>query len=138
MSKSVLFVCYGNACRSIMAEALARHHFRESLTIGSAGLAALGEVPQSTLDVLKEARVSCEGLHSKDIDEVDTGRFDIIVNLTEFSIERFIPNGFHGTVIDSYIPDPFGRSLDSYRIARTAIERIILEKLPKWLSEPSE
>lgn len=136
MEKGVLFVCYGNACRSIMAEALAKHHLDGSMRIASAGIAALGSIPLNTLEVLKEASVSCEGLYSKDIDEIDTGEFDIIVNLTDIPIERFIPRGFHGRIIDSYVRDPYGGSLKSYTHTRDTIEQIILEKLPTWLNSP--
>jgi arsenate reductase len=136
MKKGVLFICQGNACRSIIAEALAKHHFDGLLRIGSAGVSALGSIPLNTLEVLKEVNVSCEGLYSKDIDEIDTRGFDIIVNLTDFPIDRFIPNGFRGKVVDSYVRDPYGRNLDSYRQTRNAIEQILLDKLPKWLGGP--
>ena len=42
MTKRVLFVCYGNACRSVMAEALARHYWGDKLEVASAGLHSLG------------------------------------------------------------------------------------------------
>ena len=71
MKKSVLFVCYGNACRSIMAEALARHHWGEKLEVASAGVSALGYIPEETIKVLDEVGVSTDGLYSKGLNEVD-------------------------------------------------------------------
>jgi len=133
MGKGVLFVCYGNACRSIMAEALARHHFNGSFKIASAGIAALGSIPPNTLEVLKEVNVSSKGLYSKNIHEIDSKEFNIIVNLTDIPIGRFIRGDFKGKIIDSCVRDPYGGSLDSYRQVRDAIEQILLENLPKWL-----
>lgn len=133
MGKRVLFVCYGNACRSIMAEALARHHLGDSLLVASAGIAPLGRIPRDTLEVLEEKNVSSESLFSKDLELIDIRRFDLIVNLMDLPIERFIPNGLRSKIRDRYVEDPYGRSLDSYRNARDTIERMVLEELPKWM-----
>jgi protein-tyrosine-phosphatase len=43
--RSILFVCEGNTCRSVMAEALAKERFRESVRVASAGIH-----PQSASD----------------------------------------------------------------------------------------
>lgn len=136
MEKSVLFVCYGNACRSIMAEALARDRFDGWARIASAGIAALGRIPPNTLEVLEEVNVSREGLTSKDLDQIDVSRFDVIVNLLDIPIERFIPRRFKGRIINRHVRDPYGGDLDAYRQARDAIDRIILAEFPRWLSGP--
>jgi arsenate reductase len=136
MVEGVLFVCYGNACRSIMAEALARHHFDSSLRVASAGIAALGHIPLTTLAVLREVGVSCDGLYSKGLDQLDDGHFNIIVNLTNTPIRRFIPHGIQGKLIDSSVPDPYGSDLDTYRRTREAVSQLIFEELPKWLNGP--
>ena len=75
MIKSVLFVCYGNACRSIMAEALANHHWGEKLEVASAGLRALGYVPGATIEVLREIGIPTHGLYSKGMNELQTASF---------------------------------------------------------------
>lgn len=136
MAQRILFVCYGNACRSIIAEALARHHFDGSLQVASAGIAALGRIPSSTLTVLREVGVSCDGLYSKGLDQIDAGQFDFIVNLTDIPIGWFIPQGIGGRLIDSPVPDPYGSDLDAYRRTREAVAHLILEELPKWLNGP--
>lgn len=48
----VLFVCTGNACRSPMAEALARHFVPDVIAASSAGLAPLGYISSPTVAVL--------------------------------------------------------------------------------------
>jgi arsenate reductase (thioredoxin) len=60
----VLFVCSGNSARSIMAEALLRHHASDRFRSASAGMEP-STVNPLTLRVLAEIGVSTEGLRSK-------------------------------------------------------------------------
>jgi protein-tyrosine-phosphatase len=102
--------------------------------VASAGVEPLGHIPPLTLLVLQERSISCEGLYSKGLDEVDLHRMDLIVNFTGFPILELVPESFRTRIVDSYVPDPYGRGLDSYRLARDVIEQIVLTRLPKWLS----
>ncbi len=60
----VLFICSGNSARSIMAEALLRHHAAERLEVHSAGMEPKGVNPLS-LRALEEIGVSTDALSSK-------------------------------------------------------------------------
>jgi arsenate reductase len=71
MPEGILFICLGNSCRSIMAEALARQFFPGPVKIGSAGIDPLGFVTEETIKVLEEAGVATEGLRSKGLSEID-------------------------------------------------------------------
>ena len=133
MKKSVLFVCFGNACRSIMAEALARHYWGEKLEVASAGVSALGYVPWETTSVLEEMGVSTEGLYSKGLGEVDIDGFHLILDLVHYPLEGVIPPSFQGKVIPWHVTDPFQRGLDSFRQTRNTIEWLVTEKLSEWL-----
>lgn len=133
MKKSVLFVCYGNACRSIMGEALARHHWQDKLEVASAGLSALGYVPEETLSVLEERGVSTRGLYSKGLAEVELDSFDLILDLLEYPLERLMPPSFKGKVIHWHVRDPFAESLDGFRETMDTIEWLVTEQLPKWV-----
>lgn len=66
---NVLFLCTGNSARSILGEAVINHvggdHFRGF----SAGSTPKGEVHPLTLDTLRRAGISTEGLRSKAWDE---------------------------------------------------------------------
>lgn len=64
----VLFVCTGNSARSIMGEALLRHHAGERFEVFSAGMEPKGLNPL-TLRVLEETGVSTAGLASKNTTE---------------------------------------------------------------------
>jgi arsenate reductase len=138
IKKGVLFVCYGNACRSIMAEALTKHYWGAKLLVSSAGIAPLGRVAESTFEVLKEAQIPCERLFSKGFSAVDFEFLQLIVNLTDSSLDGLIPRSFIGRTIDWYVRDPYGESLDSFRKARDAIEWLVTEKLPLWLGMRTE
>ena len=133
MRKSVLFVCYGNACRSIMAEALARHHWGERLEVASAGVSALGYIPAETKNVLEEVGVSTEGLYSKGLSEVDIEGFHLILDLVLYPLEGMIPSTFEGKVISWHVRDPFMECLSSFRQTRDDIEWLVTEKLFEWL-----
>jgi hypothetical protein len=98
MRKSVLFVCYGNACRSIMAEALARHHWGEKLEVASAGVSALGYIPEETINVLDEVGVSTDGLYSKGLSAVDIDGFHLILDLVLYPLEGMISPSFEGNL----------------------------------------
>ena len=66
----VLFICLGNSCRSIMAEAVARHRCGDRWDAASAGLSPLGIVAPETLKVLAEIGVNPAGLRSKGLRRV--------------------------------------------------------------------
>ncbi len=133
MRKNVLFVCFGNACRSIMAEALARHYWGEKLEVASAGVSALGYVPEETIHVLEEIGVSTEGLYSKGLNEVDIDGFHLILDLVLYPLEDMIPASFEGKLIPWHVRDPFQGGLDSFRETRNTIEWLVTEKLSEWI-----
>ena len=133
MPDGILFICLGNSCRSIMAEALARQFFPDSVRISSAGINPLGYVSEETLHVLAEWGVATEGLWSKGLTEIDCAAFSVLVNLTAYSIDAILPRDCRGRIIHHPMADPFGRSLEAYRQAREAIRRFITEDLPPLL-----
>ena len=130
MSKpKVLFICLGNSCRSIMAEALARHRCGGSWEAASAGLTPLGLVAPETLEVLTEMGVSTAGLRSKGLEEFDLAEYGLLVNLTEYSLIGRLPPDSAARVRRRPVPDPYGGSLEGYRRSRDAIDRLITQEL---------
>ncbi|SPJ15005.1 Protein-tyrosine phosphatase, low molecular weight [Syntrophobacter sp. SbD2] len=128
--KRVLFLCYGNACRSIMAEALARHFWGEGMEACSAGLMPLGYIPSETLEALREAGISTDGLYSKGLSEAHPADIDYLVNLTQFEVGPFIPPVFRGKLILFPVRDPFGQGIESYRKVREELKGLVRQKLP--------
>ncbi|MBM4274809.1 MAG: low molecular weight phosphatase family protein [Deltaproteobacteria bacterium] len=125
--QKILFVCLGNSCRSIMAEALARHFHPGHWEAASAGLTPLGYVVEETVQVLEEMGVNPEGLYSKGLKEVDLAGFQAIVNLTEYNLKRYVPDALRGRLINRPVEDPYDLDLTAYRRAREEIILLLSE-----------
>lgn len=69
---NVLFLCTGNSARSIVGEALINHVGNGRFRGFSAGSTPKGEVHPLTLETLRKAGISTDGLRSKPWDEFAT------------------------------------------------------------------
>lgn len=118
-----------------MAEAIMRHRWKGKYEAASAGISPLGRVSEGTLIVLNEVGIPADGLYSKGLREVELESFDPIVNLSEYPLEQFIPWRYESRIVNCYVNDPYGQSLEAYRRARDVIERLILDKVPEWLGD---
>lgn len=78
----VLFVCTGNSARSVMAEALLRHHGGDRFEVHSAGTAPKGLNPL-TLHVLAESGIDATFARSKSTDEFLGQSFDYVVTVCD-------------------------------------------------------
>ena len=67
---NVLFLCTGNSCRSILAEALFNHLAPSGMRAMSAGSNPTGRVHPLTLALLEREGISIKGYHSKSWDEI--------------------------------------------------------------------
>lgn len=130
MPKSrVLFICLGNSCRSIMAEALARHRCGDRWAAASAGLNPLGFVAPETLEALAEIGVSTAGLRSKGLEEFDLSEYRLLVNLSGHSLTGHILPKYADRLIHCPTLDPYGCGLEVYRQSRDAILQVIIREL---------
>jgi arsenate reductase (thioredoxin) len=109
----VLFVCFGNACRSPMAEAIARTDAGDVIEAASAGLYPLGEIPLHTREALKQNGYSADGLDSKRIAPEAWKRADLVINLSgrlrELEFEEY------EKVQDWDVGDPYGEDAATYQ-----------------------
>lgn len=121
----VLFVCFGNSCRSQMAEGFAKALGGGNWEAESAGLFPARAVAPLAQEVMKEKGISLEGQFPKSLDDVATEDYDLIVNM---SGEPF-PKQVRAPVIEWEIPDPIGGSVEDYRRTRDTIERRVRELL---------
>lgn len=62
---NVLFLCTGNSCRSILAEATFNHLAPDGWSAISAGSRPTGEVHPRSLALLQREGIDIDGLHSK-------------------------------------------------------------------------
>lgn len=129
MQPGVLFICLGNSCRSIMAEALARHHLDPSVRVGSAGLIPLGRVTPETLQVLAELDLNVRGLHSKGLWDVNLRDYSLLINLTSQAVAHYLPPDCRDRLVNRPVPDPYGRPLEDYRATRDRIQELILSEV---------
>src|SRR5215469_3336727 len=83
----VLFVCIGNACRSPMAEAVARRDAGDVIEPASAGLYPLGRIAELTIEILVANGYSVDGLSSKPILRGAVRESRLIVNLSGAPID---------------------------------------------------
>lgn len=118
--KRILFVCYGNACRSQMAEAFARSLSPGSV-IESAGLTPLGHIPQAVHAVMREAGVELDRQHSKPIDPRRLPGYDLVVNMSGVPWPFPQPR----KLIDLDVLDPYGSDLETYRQSRDQVRQIV-------------
>lgn len=78
----VLFVCTGNSARSVMAEALLRHHGGDVFEVHSAGTEPKGVNPL-TLRVLAETGIDASWARSKSVTEFLGQPFDYVVTVCD-------------------------------------------------------
>ena len=118
----ILFVCFGNSCRSQMAEALANQLGEGRVQAFSAGTHPLGVISQETRAVLREQGMTLDGHWSKGLRDVPISEMDVVVEMG-FGVKCPLPPDFKGRLIQWHIPDPFLLNRDFFRDVRELIEK---------------
>lgn len=83
LMKKVLFVCTGNSCRSIMAEALLSHVGGEHFQAFSAGSFPTGTVNELALETLRSRGIKTAGLRSKSWEEFANKPIDWVITVCD-------------------------------------------------------
>jgi len=131
--KSILFVCYGNTCRSPMAEGLAKKLLPDHVDIQSAGLSPVFEgAVEETVEIMKdESGVDISSHRTRSIVDVEPERFDYIIVL-DAGVHEMLKYRYP-RLLDRMIlwdiPDPFGHDREAYERAAEKIRQLIQKKL---------
>src|SRR5882724_268657 len=119
--KRVLFFCIGNACRSPMAEAIARVDAYDTIDAFSAGLTPIGFVTELTQQTLRRNGCLVEDLESKSISPRIWDQVDLVINMS--GQPRELTFGDYSKVEDWDIEDPYGQDADTYQEVFQEIRR---------------
>ena len=113
---SVIFICCGNTCRSVLAERLTRRRFGDAVYALSAGISPQGpEDAKNARDTLKlHFGVDASEHVPRNVHDVDLGAYDYVVAMDRFIAKRLtgVPKA---KLIVWKIDDPFGNGLEQYR-----------------------
>ncbi|WP_420548321.1 low molecular weight phosphatase family protein [Curvivirga sp.] len=80
---NILFVCTGNSCRSILAEAIFNHYGHGLITAYSAGTHPVGDVNMGAEACLYRHGISYEDLSSKSWEDDNLPEFDAVITVCD-------------------------------------------------------
>ena len=103
---NILFLCTGNSCRSILAEATFNHLAPPGWSAMSAGSQPTGQVHPRSLALLARESISTDGLHSKSWENLPQTP-DIVVTVCSSAAGETCP-AFLGPVLRTHwgVDDP--------------------------------
>lgn len=144
---NLLFLCTGNSCRSILAEATFNHLAPSGWTAMSAGSKPTGQVHPRSLALLDREGISTEGYHSKSWDQLPLTP-DVVVTVCSSAAGETCP-AYLGPVLRTHwgVEDPAHAAgtdeeidaafMAAYRILRTRIEAFLALPLAKLQNNPA-
>lgn len=143
----LLFLCTGNSCRSILAEATFNHLAPADWKAMSAGSQPAGQVHPRSLALLAREGLSTEGLYSKSWDKLPMTP-DVVVTVCASAAGETCP-AYLGPVLRTHwgVEDPAHASgseaeidaafMAAYRILRARIEALLALPLAELKNDPA-
>ncbi|WP_218048814.1 arsenate-mycothiol transferase ArsC [Curvivirga aplysinae] len=116
---NILFVCTGNSCRSILAEAIFNHYGHGLITAYSAGTHPVGDVNMGAEACLYRHGISSEGLFSKSWEDDCFPTFDAVVTVCDHAT-LLEPPVWQGNPVSSHwgLTDPASYVCDAREMTR--------------------
>lgn len=151
MSKTIVFICTGNTCRSPLAEAGMRRLASEAgldCSVTSAGLAVFGAIPASenARIAATEAGLDLSTHVSRPFAKAVALGSDLIVTMTQRHKEGILHKipALEGKVLTlaefagegpADVPDPAGGDIEEYRSARDRILQYLQKAVQRMTEE---
>ena len=121
---SVVFVCVANACRSQMAEALAKSLAGPEWEIWSAGSRPAGQVHPVAVQMMQELGLSLAGHVSKGVQDLPPKQWDYVVTM---GCGESCPTLPARQRLDWPLPDPVGLPIEETRKIRDDLRTRVRE-----------
>ena len=144
---NVLFLCTGNSCRSILAEAVFNHLAPAGWKTMSAGSKPTGQVHPRSLALLAREGIATSGYHSKTWDHLPLTP-DVVITVCSNAAGETCP-AYLGPVLRSHwgVDDPAHATgtdeeidaafMAAYRVLRTRIEALFALPLSELTNDPA-
>ncbi len=133
--KTVLILCTGNSCRSIMGEALVNHYLsNDGIKAYSSGVKPSGVVNPNALQALSEAGISVDNLSSKTLDKLPVSDFDLVVTVCDHANETCPMFAGRAKKIHCGFEDPSGGEYAGYVQTLQMIKEALLPEIKEALN----
>ncbi|CAM2992222.1 arsenate reductase ArsC [Legionella anisa] len=87
----LLFLCTGNSCRSIMAEAITNQHSNGRYLAFSAGSVPIGSVHPKAIETLVRHGIKCNAGRSKSWSEFKSQSIDLVITVCDQAASESCP-----------------------------------------------
>ena len=127
--RKIVFVCVENARRSQMAQGFAERLGEGKVEAQSAGSHPSSQIDPLVIEVMKEKGIDLSARRPKGLNDLPLVEMDYLITM---GCEETCPAVLAKKVIEWEIPDPKGKSLDTFRNIRDVIEekvRTLLKKI---------
>ncbi|HAU1161681.1 Low molecular weight protein-tyrosine-phosphatase YwlE [Legionella sainthelensi] len=130
----LLFLCTGNSCRSIMAEAITNHYSNGRYLAFSAGSVPTGRVHPKAIEMLANHGIKPNAPRSKSWNEFKSESIDLVITVCDQAAHESCPIfPGHPKKLHWSIPDP-AKVKGSEMQINTAFEDVFIQ-LKQWIEK---